>query len=249
MKTYNHILDLQKSGKKLLAVLIDPDKIFLPDIGLVIEKINESSATHLFVGGSSVPYQQTDLVIERIKGLTNLPVVIFPGDINQISEKADALLFLNLISGRNPDYLISKQVIAASYLKKIRLEVIPTSYLLIGSNNFSAVEHVTKTQPMPMNNIEAIVDTAYAGQLQGHKLVYLEAGSGASKYVTADIIREVKSVLNIPLIVGGGISNFASIQEAYQAGADMVVIGTAFEKDLDFFNRHLRQKSKRKDVS
>lgn len=233
----------------MLAVLIDPDKIFLPDLGLVIEKINESSATHIFVGGSSVPYQQTDLVIENIKGLTNLPVVIFPGDINQISEKADALLFLNLISGRNPDYLISKHVTAASYLKKITLEVIPTSYLLIGSNNFSAVEHVTKTQPMPMNNIEAIVDTAYAGQLLGHKLVYLEAGSGASDYVTSEIIREVKSVLNIPLIVGGGIRTFTSIEESYMAGADMVVIGTAFEKNPNFFNSHFKQESKRNDFS
>ena len=160
---------------------------------------------------------------------------MFPGDIIQISNKADGILFLSLISGRNPDYLIGKHVESISTLKSTYLEVISTGYILIESGKKTAVETVTETAPMLRDDIQKIVDTAKAGELLGMKLIYLEAGSGAKEPVSKDIISLVKQELQIPLIVGGGIRNKQQLENAYQSGADMVVIGTAFEENELFF--------------
>ena len=232
---YNNILASIKKKEKLLAVLIDPDKMNLTTLSGFIEKFNSSMATHVFVGGSEVDIKATDILVVELKKLTNLPVILFPGDITQISENADALLYLSLISGRNPDYLIGKHVLAASILKNSELEVIPTGYILIENGKETSVQKVTRTKPMPRNNINKVVDTALAGQLLGHRLMYLEAGSGATHPVDMSMISEVKRVLNIPLIVGGGIKTKSQVLDAYSAGADIIVIGTAFEEDDSFF--------------
>ena len=233
---YNNILHAIKKEERLLAVLIDPDKMKLIQTSEFMCKVNQSIATHIFVGGSTVEEQKTDILISEIKTHTDLPVVIFPGDSAQITGNSDALLFLSLISGRNPDYLIGKQIEAVPILRNIDIEVIATGYLLIENGKETSVEKVSKTKPMKTANIQSIIDTAIAGEFLGMKLIYLEAGSGAKNPVNAKIIKSVKKELNIPLIVGGGIKSKEQLENAYNAGADLVVIGTAFENDTSFFN-------------
>lgn len=233
---YKNIQEAIVNGEKLLAVLIDPDKFLIESTPRFIEKVNASIITHIFVGGSIVDENETDILVAEIKSHTKLPVVSFPGDVTQITDKADALLFLSLISGRNSDYLIGKHVAAVSKLKHIDLEVIPTGYILIENGKQTAVEKVTNTKPISRDNIQNISDTAKAGELLGMKLIYLEAGSGALKPITNTIIGQVKRGIEIPLIVGGGIRNLKQLQAAYIAGADLVVIGNAFEEDESLFN-------------
>ena len=225
-----------QGGKRQLAVLIDPDKFLVEKTGAFIEKINTSIATHIFVGGSIVDDFVTNILVKEIKKYTKLPVVLFPGDVTQITKKADAILFLSLISGRNPEYLIGKHVEAVSKLRDTKLEIISTGYILVESGKETAVQQVTETLPMPDKNTQNIIDTAKAGELLGMKLIYLEAGSGADFPVSETIISKVKKEIEIPLIVGGGIRNLEQLENAYQSGADLVVIGTAFEEDELFFN-------------
>ena len=238
---YNHILKSKVENEKLLAILLDPDKIDLSNIETLIEKINQSPATHIFIGGSLVKTNILDELIIKIRqnspfgGRGALPIVLFPGNPSQISDKADAILFLSLISGRNPDYLIEHQVKAAPILKQTQLEIISTGYILIESGTETAVERVSKTTPLDRNNPELALATAQAGEMLGNKLIYLEAGSGADNAVPKEIIKLVSQNIEIPLIVGGGIIDLQGIQKAYDSGADLVVIGTAFEKDLNFF--------------
>jgi len=233
---YNNILVSIEKKVKSLAVLIDPDKMKLEDLSSFMLKVNGSIATHVFVGGSKVDDAVTDLLVIEIKNLTSLPVVLFPGDVIQITDRADALLFLSLISGRNPEYLIGKHVKAASILQHSNLEVIPTGYILIENGKKTAVEKVTETKPMSRNNIQKVIDTAKAGELLGMKFIYLEAGSGATHPVDIEMISEVKRNINIPLIIGGGIRSKHQLDKVYSAGADLVVIGTAFEENKMFFN-------------
>ena len=233
---YQNILESISAEEKLLAVLIDPDKFHIENTNSFIEKVNASMITHIFVGGSTVEENETDVLVTEIKKYTNLPIVLFPGDVSQIADKADAILFLSLISGRNPEYLIGKHVEAVSKLKNTHLEIIPTGYILIESGKKTAVEKVTHTKPISRNNIQTIIDTAVAGELLGMKLMYLEAGSGAKVPLTNKIISEVKKALQIPVIVGGGIKSKKEIDNAFDAGANLVVIGTAFEEDESFFD-------------
>ena len=233
---YNNILTSITKREKLLAVLIDPDKMKTPELSLFCNKINKSIATHIFVGGSIVEDNLMDGFISELKTYTALPILIFPGDVSQISDQADAILFLSLISGRNPKYLIEKQVQSVSKLKSTNLEVIPTGYVLIENGKETSVQRVSETKPLKRDNIKVITDTAKAGEYLGKKLIYLEAGSGAKHPINSEIISSVKQVLNIPLIVGGGIRSKEQIHKTYQSGADLVVIGTAFEVDENFFN-------------
>lgn len=235
MGIYKDILQKPQSNNKLLAVLIDPDKTSVDNIKNLFKKINTSIATHIFVGGSEVEEHLTEKLVIEIKTYTNLPVILFPGDVSQITDKASGILFLSLISGRNPDYLIGKHVEAVSKLLKANIEIIPTGYILIENGKQTSVELVSKTEPMLRNDIETIKKTAKAGELLGMKLIYLEAGSGAKSAVNSKIISEVKAILNIPLIVGGGIRSKQQIESAYNSGADIVVIGTAFEENENFF--------------
>jgi phosphoglycerol geranylgeranyltransferase len=232
---YQDLLNSISRKERLLAVLIDPEKMAIQKVHDFIQKVNESIATHIFVGGSTVDQKATDLLVSEIKTHTKLPILLFPGDVTQLTDKADALLFLSLLSGRNPDYLIGKHVESISKLSKMQLEVIPTGYILIENGKETSVEKVTGTQPMPRNNIQRIVDTAKAGELLGMKLIYLEAGSGALHPVSNEIISKVKQDLNIPLIIGGGIRSKKQLEAAYNSGAGVVVIGTAFEVDEGFF--------------
>jgi len=234
---YQDILNSISKEEKLLAVLIDPDKMVIENTSDFIKKVNQSIATHIFVGGSTVDDFKTELLVLKIKKHTNLPVVLFPGDVTQITENADALLFLSLISGRNSDYLIGKHVEAVSRLREMSLEILPTGYILIESGKETAVEKVTATKPLARQEVQYIVNTAKAGELLGMKLIYLEAGSGAKQPVSESIISAVKRELQIPLIVGGGIRSKKQLDEAYNFGADLVVIGTAFEESESFFNK------------
>jgi len=233
---YNDILKSIAARKKLLAILIDPDKLNIGEVARTMKTVNASIVTHIFVGGSDVEESMTETLVKEIKKHTKLPVVLFPGDVSQITNHADALLFLSLISGRNSDYLIGKHVKAVSKLKNSNLEVIPTGYILIENGKETSVQRVTGTKPLKRKNVQHIVDTAKAGELLGMRLLYLEAGSGATHPITPEIIAVVRQEANIPLIIGGGIKSQQQLDEAYHAGADLVVIGTAFEENQQFFD-------------
>lgn len=226
---YQNLLSEISQNKKLLAILIDPEKFDSTSCKTFISRIPKET-THLFVGGSTVPKNVTNALVAQLKKTTRLPIFIFPGDVDQICFNADALLFLSLLSGNNPEYLIGQQIEAAAKLKNQSLEIIATGYLLIDGGAESAVARVTNTSPLLQNNVDLIVHTALAGALMGAKVIYLEAGSGAKIPVSEKIISEVKKALKIPLIVGGGVRTTAQLKKAYSAGADMVVMGTVFEK-------------------
>jgi putative glycerol-1-phosphate prenyltransferase len=236
MSIFQEIVKSKAEDKKLLAILIDPEKVEMCFVSILIKKINQSPATHLFVGGSSFDGIHLDDLIIELKSKTNLPILLFPGNPSQISNKADGILFLTLLSGRNPDYLIEHQVNAVPILNKTNLEVISTGYILIESGTETAVERVSQTKPLDRSNPDYALQTAQAGAYIGNKLIYLEAGSGALLTVPTEMIHLVSKNIGIPLIVGGGIRSKQEIDNAYNSGADMVVIGTAFENDLDFFN-------------
>lgn len=243
---YQNIIDSIGQREKLLAVLIDPEKTEPQNLSEFIEKINASKATHIFVGGSTVPDKLTETLVLEIKKYTEIPVVLFPGDVTQITNKADGLLFLSLLSGRNPEYLIGKHVDAITKLRDSKLEVIPTGYILIENGKETSVQKVTGTVPMARKDILRITDTAKAGELLGMKCIYLEAGSGALHPITTEIISEVKKDLNIPLIVGGGIRSIEQMENAYQSGADLLVIGTAFEENEAFFDELKKEPTQKK---
>lgn len=227
----NFLEEIRKAvstSRKLLAVLIDPDKFNESESLGFIQKL-PAKATHILVGGSRVAEGRTCAVVKVLKTVSDLPVILFPGDHSQISSHADALLFLSLISGRNPEYLIEQQVRAVEKIRNTELEIIPTGYILIDGGRETSVQKVSNTVPLSQEDIQQIVNTALAGQYSGKELIYLEAGSGAQFPVSAGIIKSVKDALNIPVIVGGGIRTSQQLQKAYEAGADLVVIGTAFE--------------------
>ncbi|MBT8266410.1 MAG: geranylgeranylglyceryl/heptaprenylglyceryl phosphate synthase [Bacteroidia bacterium] len=234
---YSNIIASLKQGEKLLAVLIDPDKTDLIQIPSFMKKVEASVITHIFVGGSDVETNATQLLVTEIKRWTDRPVILFPGDINQLTEAADGLLFLSLISGRNPDFLIGKHVEAAKKLMHSNLDIIPTGYLLIENGKETAVQRVSGTKPIPRHDLNTIVQTVKAGALLGLKLIYLEAGSGATHPVNKEIIVAARSVIDIPLIVGGGIKTMTQLQDAFDAGADLVVIGTAIEENASFLDQ------------
>ena len=236
MNIYQDILLAKQHGKQLLAVLIDPEKTSIEQLPTLVKLIHQSIATHIFVGGSTDQHNTIEPVIVALKKATMLPIIIFPGSANQVSKEADGILFLSLISGRNPEYLIEQQVQSAIQIKESSLEVLPTGYILVDGGKESAVERVSSSKPICQTNSELILRTALAGEFSGKKIIYLEAGSGAKTPVKSSIISLVKENLTIPLIIGGGIQTVHQLTTTYAAGADLVVIGTAFEKDPAFFN-------------
>jgi len=217
--------------KKQIAILLDPDKS-LDDLKLkkTILSAEENGVDYIFVGGSLISHS-TDSLIQRIQLLSKIPVILFPGHAVQVSDKADAILFLSLISGRNAEFLIGNHVISAPFLKKMEIEVISTGYILIESGLQTSVEYMSNTKPIPYNKTNIAVATAIAGEMLGNKLIYLEAGSGADKGVSSEMISAVKQNISIPLIVGGGLKSKTQIKKAFDSGADIVVIGTALEKN------------------
>lgn len=228
IKVYNCILDQVSKKKKMLAVLVDPDKCNEQHFKILAVHLRQNTPDFIFIGGSQlkIPYAK---LIDQFRQLLNIPIVLFPGDATQFSDNADALLFLSLISGRNAEYLIGQHVNAALTIKQSGLEVIPTGYMLIDGGRTSAVEYISNTHPIPANKPEIALTTALAGEMLGMKAIYLEAGSGAHKPIAATTIQLVKQNLNIPLIVGGGIKTDENLKTAYQAGADLVVIGNILE--------------------
>ena len=222
---------LCKHGKKF-ALLIDPDKYSVPSLMATLYSADELKIDIILVGGSLVS-DRIDSVLEIIKKTTNIPVLLFPGSLMQLSKKADAILLLSLISGRNPDYLIGNHVLAAPYLKNSGLEVIPTAYMLVGDGDVSSVEYISNTRPIPSDKTDLVVATAIAGELIGNKLIYLESGSGASQPLKPELVREVKRNISVPLIVGGGIRNPSHAADIAAAGADIIVVGNAIEKNTE----------------
>lgn len=219
-----------RKGIKQLALLIDPENSNkIEEITEVISVAAKAGTDFIFVGGSLVTNNLIDNVVKMIKSLTQLPVILFPGGLNQISEHADGILFLSLISGRNPEFLISKQIAAAPLVKKIGLEVIPTGYLLIGET--SSASYMSNTSPIPYHKTDIASATSLAGELMGQKAIYLDAGSGAPEPVRKEMISGVRNTIRLPLIVGGGIRTFDSAYSVLEAGADVIVVGNAAEKD------------------
>lgn len=228
---YNKISSSKESSKKLLAILLDPDKLHLSKVENTITKINFAKVDFIFVGGSTVKKGVTNAFVNELKKYTKIPIVLFPGDYSQITPEADAILFLNLLSGRNPEYLIEQQIKSVSSLQNSKLEIIPTGYILIDGGVKTAVQKISKTEPISQKNIKKIIETACAGMFMGNKLIYLEAGSGAKNTVQPNIIKSVKEKINIPIIVGGGIKTKQQLKLAYQNGADLVVVGNGFEEN------------------
>lgn len=233
---YQNILDAKAKGVKLLAILIDPDKVKVESANSLSQKINQSPATYVFIGGSSFNGNHLDALIAVFKSKIQLPIILFPGNPSQISAQANGILFLNLISGRNPDYLIEHQVNAVPILEKTTLEIISTGYILVENGKETAVERISQTKPLDRNNVDYVCQTAKAGEYMGNQLIYLEAGSGALKAIPIKMIEKVAQKITIPLLVGGGIRSKEAIEMAFQAGADLVVIGTAFENNSNFFD-------------
>jgi phosphoglycerol geranylgeranyltransferase len=227
MKCYDKIA---APGKKM-ALLIDPEKLSIPAIISTVFAANETGVNMILVGGSLMS-SRIDSVIEVIKQNTTLPVVLFPGSLMQLSVKADAVLLLSLVSGRNPDYLIGNHVLAAPYIHRAQIEVIPTGYILVDGGNVTSVEYVSNTRPIPADKVDLVVATAMASEMMGHKVIYLEAGSGALNHIPGNVIREVKNNISIPLIVGGGINSFEKASLVLDSGADMIVVGTAIEQNI-----------------
>lgn len=219
-----------KKGKKLFALLIDPDHHTNNSITELVKNANESNVDLIFVGGSLLN-NAIDHTVELIKENTKIPVVLFPGSLLQITPKADGILLLSLISGRNPDLLIGNHVIASAHIKRSKLEVLPTGYILIEGGKSTSVEYMSNTRPIPADKPDIAIATAVAGEMLGLKYIYLEAGSGANNSIQYDLIKGVKESINIPLIVGGGIKTPENVKDAINAGADIIVVGTAIEKN------------------
>lgn len=222
---------LKRKQEKGVAILVDPDKDN-GDYFKALEKILPQAQPDLIlVGGSFVKRGATDACIEKLKALTSLPIVLFPGHCDQLSGKADALLFLSLLSGRNPEFLVDQHVKSAEWLKKNDLEVIPTSYLIINDHQDASVLKASATAAIPPNDLKTITNTALAGFYMGHQLTYLDAGSGSKNPIPAKVLKVVSENVSLPLICGGGIRDAATAEMLFEAGADLLVIGNALEKD------------------
>jgi phosphoglycerol geranylgeranyltransferase len=229
MKIYDKITS---NKQKQFAVLVDPEQCINNTLKNLVALASASAVDYIFVGGSLLLNDHLDQCIRLIKAETQLPVILFPGSEMQINGKADALLLLSLISGRNPEMLIGKHVTAAPYLKASKLEILPTGYMLIESGNSTTALYMSNTTPVPREKADIAVCTAMAGEMLGLKLIYMDAGSGAKYSVPIEMISKVKDQISIPLIVGGGISTPEVAKESCKAGADIIVVGTAIEKDV-----------------
>jgi phosphoglycerol geranylgeranyltransferase len=228
---YTRLQEKQQANRKQIAVLLDPDSIGSEQELLhTLELCNSANVDLILVGGSLITNGFWDRCIELIKDKTKIPLVLFPGNIMQTHPKADAILFLSMISGRNPDLLIGKHVLAAPLLKKSGIEVIPTAYMIVDGGNLTSVMYMSNTTPLPSDKNNIAACTAMAGDMLGLKVTYMDAGSGALNPISTSMIKEVKAQINGPLFIGGGIKTEAQAIATCQAGADVVVVGNAFEK-------------------
>ncbi len=231
MKIYQNILSSKAKEKKLLCILIDPDKSSVRTVEKIAVMAEDAGVDYFFIGGSLITNDTMKKCISVMKETSAIPVIIFPGNTMQINPDADAILFLSLISGRNAEMLIGKHVIAAPYLRRTSLEIIPTGYILVDSGHPTAASYMSNTLPIPYYKDDIAVCTAMAGEMLGLKMIYIDAGSGAGKPVSISMIEQVKKNISVPLIIGGGIDSPVKAKKIYQAGADMIVVGNAVEKD------------------
>lgn len=218
-----------------LAILIDPGKYGV-DCLINLLQIMQQNPPHYILVGGSITSASTEETINLIRQYLNIPIILFPGNASQFTPKADALMYLSLISGRNPDYLIGQHVLSSISIKKSGLKVIPVGYMLIESGRTTSVEYISNTKPIPSNKPDIAVCTAVAGELLGMRSIYLEAGSGADCPVPAEMITAVKENISIPLIVGGGIRTVEALKNAYASGADVVVIGNILEEKPELYS-------------
>ena len=225
------IVSSKAKTNKAFAVLIDPDKLNEQSLLTTIEIAIKAKVDFFFVGGSLVVTDTLDKMVAAIKKHCSIPVVLFPGSPDQITPKADALLYLSLISGRNPELLIGQHVISAPFVKQSGLEIIPVGYMLIDGGSPTTVSYISNTNPIPSNKNDIAICTAMAGEMLGLKLIYMDAGSGAIKAIPTAMIKEVAKHIQIPLVVGGGITTPEKAKENCIAGADIIVVGNAAEKD------------------
>ncbi len=228
---YENLVEAKSEGQKKLAVLIDPDKLRLSSMDHIISNAVDHQVDYFFIGGSLIVNDKLDEVLGLLKKECKIPLILFPGNSMQLSYKADAILFLSLISGRNPELLIGTHVISAPYLKLSPLEVISTGYMNIDGGVSTTVSYMSNTNPIPQDKDDIAVCTAIAGEMLGMKTIYLDAGSGAKFPVSPDMIEAVSSAVDVPIITGGGIRNPEKAFENISAGADVVVIGNAIEDD------------------
>ena len=226
-----HISAAQGLGKKLFAVLIDPDKVDTNSLTALIDRAVAAKVDLFFLGGSLLTKDVLDTVAKQVKATCKIPVILFPGNGMQVSKEADAILFLSLISGRNPDLLIGQQVQAAPMVKQSGIEVLSTAYMLIDGGAATTVSYISNTTPIPANKPDIAACTAMAGEMLGLSLFYLDAGSGAKEVVSTQMIQKVKASIQSPIIVGGGIRTVDQALDACKAGADIIVVGNAIEKD------------------
>lgn len=232
---YDRIQNRVKNKEKIFALLLDPEEYNPESLAEILKDDGSTVADIILVGGSLVS-KSVSAFIESIKEITSIPVLLFPGSLLQISDNADGILFSSLISGRNPNLLIDNHVAAAPFLKNAGIEVISTGYIILEDEKTSSVEYISNTKPIPADKTDIVVATAIAGEMLGFKLIYLEAGSGARQHVKTDIVKKVKKNINIPLMVGGGIRTSADAKNILKAGADIIVVGNAIEKDTSFLS-------------
>lgn len=230
-KIYHQFNERKKLGRKSFTVLIDPDKVDASKIEQIVTLATEASVDYFFIGGSLVISNNLDECIQQIKSACDIPVILFPGAPSQVSKYADALLYLSLISGRNPELLIGQHVISAPFVKQSALEIIPTGYMVIDGGAPTTVSYISNASPIPADKNDIAMCTAMAGEMLGMKLIYMDAGSGAKRPVTETMIEKVASNIQSPLIIGGGIVEPEKAYSNCKAGADVIVVGNAIEKD------------------
>lgn len=228
---YSRIIE-SRGKEKLFALLLDPDRYNADHLRKLLPVAKQSNVSMLLVGGSLVN-SNINSFISEIRKQSQLPIVLFPGNALQFSPGADAILLLSLISGRNSDFLIGNHIIVSNAIKRSGIEAIPTGYMLIDGGVQTSVQYMSNTMPIPASKTDIAVATALAGQQLGMKLIYLEAGSGAKNPVPVDMIKAIRDDIDIPLIVGGGLRTPEQVNAAWNAGADMVVVGNALENDID----------------
>lgn len=218
-------------GRKKFAVLIDPDKLKASSIKKLAGIAGKAGVDYFFFGGSLLTNHEGDEQIRLLKEHSDIPVILFPGSSLQIYSSAHAILLLSLISGRNPEMLIGKHVESAALLKASKLEIMPTAYMLVDGGKPTSVSYISNTMPIPSDKPDIAACTALAGEMLGMKLIYMDAGSGALNPVPSEMIMKVKQEISLPVIVGGGISDIRKAKNALEAGADVIVIGNAIEKN------------------
>lgn len=233
----SHITLLHQTNTKGFAVLIDPDKINLQNLELLINKSIKNHVTYFFIGGSLLTENLTSQIIKLIKKLSKIPTVLFPGSFSHIDLSADGLLFLSLISGRNPDFLIGQHVISAPILRKSNLEILPTGYMLIDGGKQTTVSYISNTTPIPSNKPDIAICTAMAAEMLGMRFIFMDAGSGAMNAISFGMIRGVRENINLPILVGGGIDTIEKASNAFEAGADIIVVGHGIEKDINLIDK------------